>query len=534
MAEVSDKLFFILPNAAVPAGADATALGSKAWGLLRLVRLGLRVPPAFVLGTAACRDYFARGGQLTDEVRTLLGAGVARLCDATGRRFGDTRRPLLLAIRSGAPVSMPGMLNTILNIGLSEHNLRGFLRSTGNPRLVRDCYRRLVRDFTVVVYGGAAAPFDALVEGRCREEGVASARELDSASLADLCAQSLETAFAVAGRPFPQRPADQLEQAVDAVFRSWNSDKARAYRRLNNIDESMGTAVTVQAMVFGNSGSTSGAGVGFTRDPATGENCLYLDFLFNAQGEDVVSGRYPVHDTARLARQLPLVAEELGRIKAVLEGEFRDMQDFEFTVADGRLYLLQSRAGKRTPWAALRMAVDLVREGRITQSEALARLRPYELERIERTRLDRNTVAEPLASAVTASLGVASGVLAFDSRRAAELTAQGQHVILARTDIETADIEGIATADGILTATGGRTSHAAVIARQLGKVCLVGCSALAIDAGNRSCNIAGRHLTEGEPITLDGDAGRIYRGSLPVIHERPEQELAEIRRWRAA
>jgi pyruvate,orthophosphate dikinase len=533
MTDLRENLFLILPNAAT-AAADLNAVGSKAWGLMRMARRGLRVPPAFVLGTAVCRDYLARGAELSDEIRGLLETGLARLADATGQRFGDARCPLLLAVRSGAAVSMPGMMDTILNVGLSDHNLGGFLRSTGNPRLVQDCYRRLVRDFTTVVDGTTAAPFDALVERRCREEGVASARELDSASFRELCAQSLETALTTAGRPFPQTPMDQLEQAVAAVFRSWNSERARHYRRLNGIDDGMGTAVTVQAMVFGNGGSTSGAGVGFTRDPATGENRLYFDFLFNAQGEDVVSGRYPLRDSARLEHQLPLVAQELMRIKSLLEEEFRDMQDFEFTVADGRLYLLQTRAGKRTPWAALRMAVDLVRGGQMTPSEALAKLQAYELESIERTRLTDSADTEPLAMAVTASIGVAVGALAFDSKRAVELAAQGQHVVLARTEIATDDVAGIAAADGVLAAAGGRTSHAAVVARQLGKVCLVGCSGLAIDASGHSCQIAGQRLSEGELITLDGDTGRVYRGSLPVIHERPYQELAEIRGWRAA
>jgi pyruvate,orthophosphate dikinase len=532
MSEASDSLSFILPNAAPPA-AEPAALGSKAWGLWRLARAGLRVPPAFVLGTALCRDYFARGGRMPDETRSLLGTGLARLGDTTGRQFGDSRRPLLVAVRSGAPVSMPGMMETILNVGLTEHNLGGFLRGTGNPRLVRDCYRRLIRDFTTVVHGCAPEPFEALAERVCHEQGVASVRELDSASLAELCTQSLETARALSGRPFPQSPREQLEQAVEAVFRSWNSDKARHYRRLHDLDDSLGTAVTVQTMVFGNGGSTSGAGVGFTRDPATGENSLYLDFLFNAQGEDVVSGRYPVHDTARLERQLPLVTAELRSLKALLEGEFRDMQDFEFTVMDGRLYLLQSRAGKRTPWAALRIAVDMVRDEQITPREALALLRPYDLGRIERTRLGGSVSAEPLASAVPASIGVASGGIVFDGARAVELASQGRPAILVRGGIETADIAGIAAATGVLTAAGSRTSHAAVVARQLGKVCLVGCSGLAIDGTGRGCTLGGRRLAEGELITLDGDAGRIYGGSLPIIRERPEQELAEVAAWSA-
>jgi len=382
-----------------------------------------------------------------------------------------------------------------------------------------------------VVHGAAAAPFDVLTERHCREAGVASARELDSASLAELCAESLEAALAASGRPFPQAPLAQLEEAVAAVFRSWNSVKARNYRRLHGLDDSAGTAVTVQAMVFGNSGSASGTGVGFTRDPSTGEDSLYLDFLFNAQGEDVVSGRYPVRDTARLTRQLPLVADELRGLKPVLEAEFRDMQDFEFTVMDGRLYLLQTRAGKRTPWAALRMAVDMVREGRITQREARTLLRPYDLGRIERSRLEHEVHDKPLATAVPAGLGVVSGIVAFDSPRAVELAAHGEPVILVRADIDTGDIEGIAAAQGVLTAAGARTSHGAVVARQLGKVCLVGCAELAIDAAGRGCRIGAARLAEGEAITLDGDAGRVYRGKLPVIRERPVRELAEVAAW---
>jgi pyruvate,orthophosphate dikinase len=527
-------LFFALPNATAPADTDVAALGSKAYGLLRLARLGARVPPAFVLGTTVCRDYYAGGGRLPGDVRAMLETGLARLSEATDRQFGATRRPLLLAVRSGAPVSMPGMMETVLNVGLCDRTLGGFLRSTGNPRLVWDCYRRLVRDFTQVVHGCPPTALDAVLAKCCREEGVASARELDSACLTQVCTETMRTARAVSGRPFPQSPMDQLEQAVDAVFRSWNSEKTRHYRRLNGIDDALGTAVTVQTMVFGNGGGASGAGVGFTRDPATGEHELYLDFLFNAQGEDVVAGQHGVQDTARLSWQLPLVAQELQRLSGVLEQAFHDMQDFEFTVEEGRLYLLQTRAGKRTPWAAVRIAVDMVHEGLITPAEALARLEGYPLERISRAHLASDVRIEPLARAVPASTGVAQGVLAFESRRAVELAARGQAVILARQDIETADIEGIAAAAGVLTARGGRTSHAAVVARQLGKVCLVGCTELSLDPSGRDCVIAGRHLLEGDAITLDGDAGRIYPGSLPLAQEQPERELAEIRRWQGA
>jgi pyruvate,orthophosphate dikinase len=291
-------LFFVLPQAAALAetrAASAATMGSKAYGLLRLVQLGLPVPPAFVLGTALCREYFDRSGRLADCTRDLLTRGLARLEEATGRGFGNTRRPLLVSVRSGAAISMPGMLQTLLNVGLCEHNLRGLLRTSGNPRQVRDCYRRLVRDFAEVVHGADAAQFDALVARHCAEQGLTATSELDAAALGLIAEESLELTLALTGQPFPQDPMQQLLGAVEAVFRSWNDEKARQYRRANGIDDAMGTAVTIQAMVLGNSGGSSGAGVGFTRDPASGENRPYVDFLFNAQGEDVVSGRHAGH-----------------------------------------------------------------------------------------------------------------------------------------------------------------------------------------------------------------------------------------------
>jgi len=539
-----EHLFFILPRtadtsadpaAAATSQADRAALmGSKAAGLLRLAQLGLPVPPAFVLGTALCREYFARGGELPGATRELLAQGLARLEEATGRHFGGARRPLLVSVRSGAAVSMPGMLQTILNVGLSEHNLRGLLRSSGNPRQVRDCYRRLVRDFTEVVHGADAGQFDALAARHCAQQGLADFSELDSVTLGQIADESLELALALSGQPFPQDPMEQLRGAVEAVFRSWNDEKARQYRRANGIDDTMGTAVTVQAMVFGNDGGTSGAGVGFTRDPATGENRLYLDFLFNAQGEDVVSGRHAGHETVRLWQRLPRVAAELERVRAVLEADFRDMQDFEFTVENGRLYLLQTRAGKRTPWAALQIAVDMVGERLITPAEALSRLDGIAIERLERQRLAKGVSDRPLASATPANIGVASGVVVFDPTRAAELAARGESVILVRPDISTADMQGIAAAQGVLTAAGSRTSHAAVVARQLGKVCLVNCQALRTQSQTLSCMIGDTQLHEGAALTLDADTGRIYAGRLPVVRERPQAALAHVAAWRAA
>jgi pyruvate, orthophosphate dikinase len=530
---MSQRIFFVLPGADIPDGADTNTMGSKAYGLLRLARLGLPVPPAFVLSTSLCREYFARKGHPPADLQELLGTGLARLEQATGKQFGSERRPLLVSVRSGAPVSMPGMMDTLLNVGLCEANIGGLLRATGNPRLVRDCYRRLIRDFTTVVHGAPATAFDAIEARECALQNLASPRELDSAALGRIGQESVETALALSGEPFPQSPLQQLRSAVEAVFRSWSAEKARHYRHINHIDDSMGTAVTVQAMVYGNSGTASGAGVGFTRDPSTGDNQLYLDFLFNAQGEDVVSGHHNVGDTIHLARRLPLVAAELSRIKTVLESTFHDAQDFEFTVEDGKLHLLQTRTAKRTPWAALRIAVDLVSEGIITPAEALARLEGLQPETLERVHLDTTVNVPAIASAVPAGLGVAAGSIVFDARRAAAATAAGRSVLLVRPDMFTEDIEGIAAAQGVLTSAGGRTSHASVVARQLGKVCLVGCTSLRLEPDGTSCRIGESRFVEGDELTLDGNTGKVYPGRLAVVRERPEADLARLADWRA-
>jgi pyruvate,orthophosphate dikinase len=534
MSEGAEQLCVMLPGRAPAREASAEVIGSKAYGLQRLARLGIPVPPAFVLGTALCRAYYAGGGKLPGNLRELLAQGLARLEEATGRGFGQARRPLLVSVRSGAPVSMPGMMDTILNIGLCEQSLRGLLRATGNPRLVQDCHRRLIRDFAKVVRGADANAFDRLVERRCASEGVASARDLGSVALHGIAAESLELAHALTGQPMPEDPMDQLLAAVEAVFRSWNSPKAEAYRRLNGIDSDLGTAVTVQAMVFGNGGSRSGAGVGFTRDPATGEAALYLDFLFNAQGEDVVSGRQVASDTGRLPRQLPAVAADIARIAKSLEGEFHEVQDFEFTVEEGRLYLLQTRSAKLAPWAALKIAVAMVREGLISPSEALRRLDGLALDRLERLTFRDLAGTPPIARAVPAGTGAAIGAVAFHPDQVAALVSEGRPAILVREDIATDDIAGIAASEGILTARGGRTSHAAVVARQLGKVCLVGCTSLRIESDGRSCVIGASRFQEGDDLTLDGDGGRVFAGRVPVVRERPEAELAEVAGWRAA
>ncbi len=511
---------------------DAQGMGFKAFNLQRMAAAGMPVPQAFVLGTDWCRLHQRDADGVRPLLHVALGEWTRRLELACGLAFGGERKPLLVSVRSGGPVSMPGMMDTVLNIGLCDRTVRGLLRLTGNPRLVWDSYRRLVQQYAQIVHGADPAPFDGLAAAAVAQAGVASARELDFESLAKLAADSVELFAEATGTAFPQDPREQLEAATVAVFASWHSARAREYRRLHRIDDSLGTAVTVQRMVFGNAGGTSGSGVGFTRDPATGENRLYLDFLFNAQGEDVVSGRHPVTDTDRLPVALPEVAQRLEELRHALEATFRDAQEFEFTVQDGRLYLLQTRTAKRTPWAALRMAVDQVREGLATPAQALARLDGIDLAAIERRRVaDEGGVA--LATAQPASIGLAVGAIALDSRACKRLAARGRPAILVRNDTSTEDIAGIAVAAGVLTARGGRTSHAAVVARQMGKVCLVGCAALRVDEKARVIVLGNRTLREGETICLDAEQGRVLEGEPQVIVERPEGLLSEVAKWQA-
>jgi len=519
----------IVPGARLPAD-GAAAVGNKAWHLMQLARAGLPVPAAFVLPTGWCR---ARHGGAADDaaLRLVLAAGIARLEAATGLGFGSGRRPLLVSVRSGGAVSMPGMLETVLDVGLTPTTVEGLMRLTGNPRLAWDSYRRLLQGYAEVVAGLPTAPFDALVRDAVAAEQVDDECDLDHRALRCLTAAMLERFAVLAGAPFPDDPMEQLAQAAAAVFRSWDAPKAATYRRMNGVDDTAGTAVTVQVMVFGNAGGASGAGVGFTRDPASGAPTLYFDFCFNGQGEDVVAGRRTSTDPDRLRRALPSVFDDLQAVAGRLEAQLHDAQDFEFTVQEGRLYLLQTRAAKRTPWAALRMAVNMVEEGLLTPGAALARLDAIDVAAVVRTRFAAAQAA-PLGTATVASPGAASGPIAFTSAMAERLAADGTPAILVRPATETGDIAGMAQAAGILTASGSRTSHAAVVARQLGKVCLVGCGALAIDFALARCRIGEVVLGEGEVISLDGNSGAIYRGAIAVVRERPERELAIVAGWR--
>lgn len=504
-------------------------VGGKAANLIHLEQLGLPVPPALALETSVARHYRAHGG-FPDGFRAQLERGLAQLESATGQALGD-ERPLLVAVRSSPPVSMPGMLDSILNVGLTEAGVSGLIRRTGNPWLAWDVYRRLVLAFAGTVHRCALSPFAKVAKAHLAAIEARSLEDLDPLSMRDLALASAELFATATGAPLPSAPIEQVLAAVEAVLRSWTAPRANEYRRLNHLDDESGTGVIIQAMVFGNSGPRSGSGVGFTRNPANGDNELYVDFVFNGQGEDVVSGRQSLDGSLPLSIALPEVWTALGIAKTQLERHFRDMQDFEFTVENGQLYFLQTRTGKRAPWAALRIAMAMVAAGILEPAEALDRLAAIDLGRIERVALHPAPGDLPIARATSASVGVATGAVVFDAARAQQAAAAGP-VILVRTELAPDDIAGVSASVGLLTTFGGRTSHAAVIARQLGKVCLVGCSDLSVDPGARSCAMGARRLHEGATVTLDGDHGFVYAGSVRTIAERPEAELAVVAGWR--
>jgi len=507
---------------------SAQSMGFKAYNLLRMSALGLPVPSAFAIGTAYSRDAAASAAAAED---IIWRPGLDAVERASGQRFGDVRLPLLLSVRSGAPVSMPGMMETLLNIGLCDATLPGFLRQTGNPRLVWDTYRRLVASYGEVVAGVPVAIFDAQSTALV---GTRDERELDFAELRELTRRYLDAYARAAGQPFPQDPRAQLTGAIGAVFASWQSSKAREYRRQRHIPDAIGTAVTVQTMVYGNAGGRSGSGVGFTRDPVSGEPALWIDFLFNAQGEDVVSGRRSAYGHDELAAVMPAVWQALGDTATQLETEFGDMQDFEFTVQDGRLYLLQTRNGKCSAQALARIALDLCDAGVISPEvarERTAGLKPDDLV-ATRTESSDGKPLTPLAHAASASSGVAIGEIAFDETAARARQAAGASVVLVRRDAETADIAALELATGLLTQRGARTSHAAVVARQLGKVCLVGCAEMELDEAARTLRIGETTLHEGDLLTLDGNDGSVYAGAVHTAIEPLadlQHRLAQLR-----
>ncbi|MGY3486052.1 pyruvate,orthophosphate dikinase [Bradyrhizobium sp. USDA 4011] len=509
---------------------SAEEIGAKAANLARMAALGLAVPPAFVLPVGLCADIVAGRTLSEHRLRDGLKEGIAFLERTTGRRFGDHARPLLVSVRSGAARSMPGMLDTVLNVGCTTRAVRGLIRSTGRPRLAWDCRRRFLESYGETVLGLDPALFAARIAGLTAEEGVANDRALDSEALERLAGE--EQALIESGDDrWLEDAEEQLEHAARAVYRSWMSERAQTYRRLQKLEHLAGTAVTVQAMVFGNSGPSSGAGVAFSRDPSTGSAQPVIDLVLDAQGEDVVSGRRTADSGEMIARALPTLAADLGHVLTRLEREFGDVQDIEFTVEDGKLWILQARPAKRTPRAALRIAIDLVHEQLITPKQALERIADIDLASLVEVSLV--SADDPAVAGIGASGGIAVGRAAFDSDGARQLAAAGDPVLLMRPDTSTADVAGFAVACGIVTSVGARTAHAALVARQMGKPCVVGCGGMKIDAAGERAELGKAAISAGDWVTIDGDSGKIFLGRREVLTKRPEAELAEIAKWRS-
>ena len=545
-----EKFLFFSSKGVELDGSNLENVGLKAFNLMRIAQVGLPVPPAFVIGTTFCQSYFSNARKLSQAFNDLVHDNIIRLQQTTGLVFGGTRNPLLVAVRSGAAVSMPGMLSSILNIGICNETLGGLLRMTGNPRFVWDSYRRLIETYAGVVYDCSLDPFRSVLDTHLKDEVANTHDDLDVETLKKVVNDYLKIfEEQTKGIPFPQQPKSQLEDAIAAVFRSWENPRCIEYRRLNNIRGLLGTSVTVQTMVFGNKGPTSGSGVSFTRNPSTGENNLYAEFLFNAQGEDIVSGRRSPEDLEKLGKLLPEVETELRIVRKRLEKEFRDMQDFEFTIQEGNLFILQSRNGKRTPWAALVIAVDMVNEGLLDIETAFRRIKMYDLEKIERKRIvsksrsknkdnsnastdnNGNETDQHLTRGIPASPGIAVGKIALDSEKAKDMALRGESVILTRDQISTNDISGMAVSKGTLTRVGGKTSHAALVSRQMNKVCIVACQRLWIDMKARKCSIGEKVLWEGDHISLDGNTGSVYAGKVQFEIEKPEELLLEVKKW---
>src|SRR3954452_7411435 len=496
-----------------------------------MTQLGVPVPAGFTITTEACRAYWTNGRHLPDGLEDEIAEHVARLEERTGKRFGDANDPLLVSVRSGAAVSMPGMMDTILNLGLSDASTEGLAKTTANQRFAYDSYRRLIQMYGEVVDGIDAHRFEQRLTDLKHAKGVKQDDELDADDLRGLVAVFKSIYEEETGNPFPQDARDQLTRAVRGVFESWDNPRAQVYRRAHDIPEDLGTAVNVMQMVFGNKGDTSATGVCFTRDPATGELGLYGEFLQNAQGEDVVAGIRTPHPVAQMRDLLPEAFEQLVETMAALERHYRDMQDIEFTVEDGKLFLLQTRGAKRTAAAALKAAVSMVDEGLITREEAVSRIDPASLDQLLHPRIDPTAKLDAAAKGLNASPGAASGGVVFDADTAAERGGAGEAVVLVRWETTPDDIHGMIAAQGILTVHGGMTSHAAVVARGMGKPCVAGAEGVTIDVQAKTATIGGKTVHEGEPITLDGGTGRVFIGKVELVAPQINEDFETVLAW---
>ena len=512
-------------------GSMRDLLGGKGAGLAEMTRAGLPVPPGFTIATTACNLYLANDEALPAGLEDQIISQLQEVERLTGKRFGDPQNPLLVSVRSGAKFSMPGMMDTILNLGLNDRTVEGIISQTGNERFAYDAYRRFVAMFSNVVLGYKLHNFEAVLEQFKHRAGVKEDTDLNAATLKDLVKAYKAMILKELGIDFPEDPFVQLKMAVEAVFRSWKNPRAITYRNHNKIPHDLGTAVNVQAMVFGNMGNDSGTGVAFTRNPSTGEKALYGEYLLNAQGEDVVAGIRTPKPLSTLANELPEVFQQFVTIAERLERHYRDVQDMEFTIERGKLYMLQTRNGKRTAQAAVKIAVDLANEGIITREEAVMRVDPASLDQLLHPRIDPNAKIDVIARGLPASPGAATGTLVFDADEAERLGREGMKVILTRVETCPDDIHGMIMAQGVLTSRGGMTSHAAVVARGMGKPCVAGCESLRVDLERRTFTVGDRTFGEGDTVTLNGSTGEVIAGAVPTLAPELTDEFRQVMVW---
>ena len=508
-------------------------LGGKGANLAEMTNIGLPVPFGFTITTDVCRKYSEDGGVLDQAVIDEVWEHIAELEEVMGKKFGDNENPLLVSVRSGAPVSMPGMMDTILNLGLNDVAVEGLAKKTNNERFAYDSYRRFIQMFGDVVMEIKKSNFDAVFEGQKKKAGAEFDVQLTTDDLKEVIKGYKEVVRRELGRDFPQEPKDQLLEAIKAVFRSWNNDRAILYRKLNGISDSLGTAVNVQSMVFGNSGNNSGTGVAFTRNPATGENKLFGEFLVNAQGEDVVAGIRTPQPISEMADAFPEVYAQFAKIADALESHYRDMQDMEFTVEDRRLFMLQTRNGKRTAAAAVKVAVDLVKEGLIDKETAVMRVEPDQINQLLHPVFDAEELqkAKPVTKGLPASPGAATGQIVFSADDAAKFAEDGKKVILVREETSPEDLAGMVAAEGILTARGGMTSHAAVVARGMGKCCVAGCKDIVVDESAKTLTIGAKDYHEGDSISLNGSDGSVYAEAIKTLAPELSGDFGQIMEW---
>lgn len=508
-------------------------LGGKGANLAEMTKIGLPVPFGFTISTDACKDYLEKGHKIDDAIMEEVDEHLRELEDVMGKKFGDIENPLLVSVRSGAPVSMPGMMDTILNLGLNDDSVKGLAAKTGNDRFAYDSYRRFIQMFGDVVLEIKKSKFDEIFDGQKQKAGAGFDVDLSTDDLKEIIAGYKALVKAELNRDFPQEPKDQLKEAILAVFRSWDNERAILYRKLNGIPSSLGTAVNVQSMVFGNSGDDSGTGVAFTRSPVNGENKIFGEFLVNAQGEDVVAGIRTPQPIDQMKDAFPEVYSRFEEVAEILEKHYKDMQDMEFTVEDNKLFMLQTRNGKRTAAAAVKVAVDMVEEGLIDKETAIMRLEPDQINQLLHPNFDTKELAKAnaVAKGLPASPGAACGEIVFTADVAAEQVAAGKKVILVREETSPEDLAGMVAAEGILTARGGMTSHAAVVARGMGKCCVAGCAAITVDEATKVMSVGGVKYHEGDVISINGTDGSVYAEAIKTVEPELSGDFATIMKW---